>query len=983
MPTGLSTPLHLAASLLAVAAAVGLALVVLLGPAALTPAGREGRFRVTLLDLIAFTGALAIAIGHTLAGALVVGSGDLVGWLRAAGLAGVAIGLSPRRLATLVAGESSGGASGEASESAPTGDPSADPPVALPAVLVPVTTVPAAALAAVASAVGGVRLLLGGRQGALVGIALLAWGGAELLQPASLTTASVAWIGGALVLAAWLWQVSAGRLQARFVTAFVASMLGVVVLLSVVLGTVVSAELVSEELGRLDDVGGRLADTVTSDWPAESRDRASGFSFASGTLLGIRPDEDAKLREVLRLLAGQDFFTILSPDGRVLSAYSEVPELRGGAFLLTLGGAPAVDRLVAGGTEDAGVITVGGRLVAFGGVALRPQGLRGEEPSLGFLLTGRIADQVWVSREAAELGTEVAIEVGGEIGAASAFSGLEAEALAGRVSGAPARATLTVEDRPLFVAVAPLTDPATGDQLGRLLVASFGDVIAGVEREQARRLFVLALLGGVIAGLSVALLTGRLVAPIRRLTAVAAAVREGDLEAPRAMPPEMHAPDEVGDLGRAFAEMTASLSEQAAQLREAASVQTRLRAHLEALTESMGDALIAVDPDGRIVTFNPSAERLVGRNAAEALGLPLGEVLRGFGPGDATAAQALGAPDSERAVAVQLLLEVPGDGDGIRLAPTAVTAAPVRDTDGEGLVLGRVLVLRDVTREAEIERMKTEFLSNVSHELRTPLTPIKGYAEVLARRDVGPEATRKFADQILTSTDRLERIVGMIVEFAALDSGRLRLQREPTSLSAIVGEVLADWRARHPDRQFRRRLAADLPPVLVDPAMLRRCLDELLDNAVKFSPGGEPVSVTALLEPAGRANVQDGAHPRGDRGGDPGGGPAGDAGSEDGRPTVTASTPRMVRLSVRDHGVGIEPDTAAGVFQDFYQADASETRHFGGLGLGLALVRRIVDGLDGAAAIDSESGVGSTVHLLLPAADDGAVGAASGAAHAP
>lgn len=227
--------------------------------------------------------------------------------------------------------------------------------------------------------------------------------------------------------------------------------------------------------------------------------------------------------------------------------------------------------------------------------------------------------------------------------------------------------------------------------------------------------------------------------------------------------------------------------------------------------------------------------------------------------------------------------------------------------------------------------MKTEFLANVSHELRTPLTPIRGYADVLARREVGPEATRRYAAQILASSARLERIVQMVVDFAALDSGRLRLEREPVGVSELVSETLADWRDRHPEREFTRRVARDLPPVLVDPGMLRRCLDELLDNAVKFSPGGEPVSVQARL--------------------------AGDLPAP------------MVRLSVRDRGVGIEPQTAARIFSDFYQVDASETRPYGGLGLGLALVRRIIDGLGGDASVESQSDGGSTVHLLLPVTD--------------
>lgn len=146
--------------------------------------------------------------------------------------------------------------------------------------------------------------------------------------------------------------------------------------------------------------------------------------------------------------------------------------------------------------------------------------------------------------------------------------------------------------------------------------------------------------------------------------------------------------------------------------------------------------------------------------------------------------------------------------------PVATTAAPVRSPAGE--VMGRVYVLRDISRDLQVERMKSEFLANVSHELRTPITPIKGYAGVLARRDVDPEKTRRFAGEILDATGRLERIVGMIVDFAGLDSGRVVLQRDPVDLSALLGEVLLRWRTAHPDRRFTSQVHPWLPLVWGD-----------------------------------------------------------------------------------------------------------------------------------------------------------------------
>lgn len=888
MADAVMTPLHLAASLLALFAAAGLAVVVFTRPG--HPPGRpppaaEGRTP----DLIVVFGALLVAVSHGLSGALVTGVGDTVAWLRAGGLALVALGLSGRSMADL---------SGAA-------------------VLIPVAPVSAAAVSAVAGGLAGLRALLGGRRTALVGLGLLTWGVAEGVARSSVSAAGWLTLVGSLAIGAWLWQASARRLLAKFVTAFVASLLVVVVVIAGIQSGLGSADLVREELRRLDGSAERVAAELAA-WPDEAEETSRPFTLAGESLVRDLPTggEEAVDRVYEALFSTQDFFVLLDGDGSVLAAFTP-PELEREPLLLGIRGSRVVEELLAGATGAGEFITVGGELVAVGGVRLlEVLGEAAQEP-LGVLLTGRVADDVWVER-AALPDVGVIVEVGAQRSVASRDVADQADQVVARLDGGEARESLTVGEELWYASAVPILD-ASERPVARVIALSSADTIAQLERDQVQRLFLLALVGALFAGTVAVAVAGRLVAPIRRLTAAAAAVREGDLRAETAI----DSPDEVGELGRTFNEMTASLAAQSAQLRDAAAVQSRLRARMEALTSSMGDALVAVDADGKVIAFNPAAERLVGRDVTDVLGLPLEEVLRGRGPGDTPAVAHLGAPDSEDVVAVQLLL----DNHNREPVPTAVTAAPVRD--GRGEILGRVLVLRDVTREVEIERMKTEFLANVSHELRTPLTPIKGYADVLARRDVDPETTRRFAGQILAGSARLERIVQMVVDFAALDSGRLRLVREPVMLSDLVGEALDEWRGRCPDREFRRRVAKSLPPVFVDPGMLRRCLDELLDNAVKFSPGGEPVSVSARMLPG---------------------------------------SPDVVRLSVRDRGVGIEPETAARLFSDFYQVDASETRHYGGLGLGLALVRRIIDGLGGEASVESHGERGSSVHLLLPVA---------------
>src|SRR5205823_5965962 len=144
--------------------------------------------------------------------------------------------------------------------------------------------------------------------------------------------------------------------------------------------------------------------------------------------------------------------------------------------------------------------------------------------------------------------------------------------------------------------------------------------------------------------------------------------------------------------------------------------------------------------------------------------------------------------------------------------------------------------------------MKTEFLSNISHELRTPLTPIKGYAEMMRTRDISQEQTHEFLGWILQSTERLERIIDLLVNFAAIEAGRLRLRTEPVKVRQLVDKVVDRWAGRLDERHpISRRVGRGVPEVVGDRRLLERALDELVDNAVKYSPSGGRVSIEAQL----------------------------------------------------------------------------------------------------------------------------------------
>ena len=176
--------------------------------------------------------------------------------------------------------------------------------------------------------------------------------------------------------------------------------------------------------------------------------------------------------------------------------------------------------------------------------------------------------------------------------------------------------------------------------------------------------------------------------------------------------------------------------------------------------------------------------------------------------------------------------------------PVAVSAGALRGAGGE--LVGGVFVLRDLRREREVERMKTEFLSHVGHELRTPLAGVLGHAEILTRRQLPAAQTRVWHEEILKSGKRLERIVEMLEFFASSGAGRVPLRPEQLHVRSLVDDAVTRWQSKfEKPPAITRRVARTIPDVTADRRWLTASIDELIDNAVKFSPNGARITVTA------------------------------------------------------------------------------------------------------------------------------------------
>jgi PAS domain S-box-containing protein len=454
------------------------------------------------------------------------------------------------------------------------------------------------------------------------------------------------------------------------------------------------------------------------------------------------------------------------------------------------------------------------------------------------------------------------------------------------------------------VAVLPVQG-RDGSTVGMLAMTRDPGPALRTERDALRLLLVTSLLALFAVAVAAVLLGRRTVDPVRRLTAAAERVAAGDLSTSVGVTTR----DEVGTLSNTFDAMTSSLARLTGDLRASAS-------RLGTVLSSMTDGLLATDGDGVVTSVNPAALAMLGLDEADVLGEPLVLVA----DVRSEAGESLVRLDAA-------LLEEPGvvhRPDASEL-PVRVALLPLEGADGV------VLVLRDTTREREVERMKTEFLSNVSHELRTPLTPIRGYAEILVGKPgLSAERVTTFATTIRDEALKMNRVVDLLVDVAAIEAGRVHVTPRDVPVRELLDARLAAWQTRAPARakDLKRRVAAKLPPVHVDPVWVGKALDELLDNAVKYTPAGTTITLVAALSPDG------------------------------GR----------VRVSVKDSGPGISEADRHRLFTSFEQVDGSATRKVGGLGLGLSFVRRLSEDAGFPLSVHSAPGKGAEFALDLPVA---------------
>ncbi len=495
----------------------------------------------------------------------------------------------------------------------------------------------------------------------------------------------------------------------------------------------------------------------------------------------------------------------------------------------------------------------------------------------------------------------------GEQPSASSIAGMVRAAL---VDGRTSRGV--VDDR--FVAVAPVL---LGDGTPQLaLVASSPTTLVGKTSDDLfRSLFLVALGGAMLALLFATVVGAHIGSGLARLRTAAEAIQGGDF----GVRTGITSADEVGVLSRAFDQMASSVQDKTA-------AEVRLRGRLEAVVGGMGEALVALDEQGLITDFNRAAEELLGVRQNYALGKPVADIVRLIDE-DATPIPIDPTPGAGRWSTLGSVQTIDG-----RQVPVAVSVGALHGPGTESR--GSVIVLADLTSEREVEQMKKEFLSRVGHELRHPLVPLMGYAEILNRKEVSPEQARLMHTEMFDQSRKLLRIVEMLEFFAAAGAGRILLRLEEVDPRTVIDDIVRKWQTQLGTSEvIRPRVRRSTPLVVADRVRLTKCLDELVDNAVKFSSNGGKIVVSAEPSPDGG-----------------------------------------VEISVTDHGQGMTAAEQQQSFEEFVQGDPSDTRPHGGLGLGLAFVRRVTEAHGGALTCTSTVGKGSKFSIFVPDVPKGTAG---------
>jgi signal transduction histidine kinase len=445
---------------------------------------------------------------------------------------------------------------------------------------------------------------------------------------------------------------------------------------------------------------------------------------------------------------------------------------------------------------------------------------------------------------------------------------------------------------------------------------------------------VIAIFVSTVAALALLalLLARRVTAPLLAITTKAREISAGNLR--QRLP--LTSRDEIGTLAAAFNTMTDRLAESYGALEQKVEERTmalnqkveelgQAKAKDDAILDSIGDGLLVTDSGGYVLLINDVATDLLKVDKNSVYGKKLETLYTLYDEAN----QPIASENRPVRVALKQGKKISQevtvmDSDNHKIA-LGVTATPVIQHDQ---IIGSIEIIRDITKEKEVDRMKTEFISLASHQLRTPLSAIKWFSEMLLSGDAGKlnDDQTEFAQNVVDSTARMIDLVNSLLNISRIESGRIMIDPKPTDLSQLVHGIVNDLKAKIEERQQTLVVSVhkELPKVNLDARLIGQVYLNLLTNGIKYTPKGGEISVFV---------------------------------SRKGEELVS---------QVSDNGYGIPKAEQAKMFQKFFRATNVSKIETDGTGLGMYLIKAIIESSGGKIWFESEEGKGTTFWFSLP-----------------
>jgi two-component system phosphate regulon sensor histidine kinase PhoR len=393
--------------------------------------------------------------------------------------------------------------------------------------------------------------------------------------------------------------------------------------------------------------------------------------------------------------------------------------------------------------------------------------------------------------------------------------------------------------------------------------------------------------------------------PLYEMSAIAKRLATGDFSRKAIV----HSNDETGDLAKALNDMADEIN---AKVKNISSE----KAKLEAILSSMFEGIMLTNERGEILLLNPSIRKLFFIESSPEGRKPL-EVIRN------NAIQEIVdrvLHENREVITQEVSISMPEQ------KTIMINGVPIIK---DNVIEGAVFVFHDITELKRLEEIRKDFVANVSHELRTPISSIKGYAETLLDGKVDNENTvKEFLSIIYQDSNRLANLIDDLLDLSKIESGKMKLEFEPLEILPIINRCVNVLGKSAKDKSLSVKLdiPANLLKVLGDHKRLSQVFLNLLDNAIKYTPEGGSITVSA------------------------------------------ASKENIVQVDISDTGIGIAEKDLPRIFERFYRVDKARSRELGGTGLGLSIVKHIIQAHNGQVWVQSTLGQGSTFSFTIPIA---------------